>query len=95
MLFYRGGWVDVFEDYVMNVYFMIDIGVNFFTAIVVKEGKEVGQGKRGQVTAGGVLVTDRWEIAKNYLKGFFIIDLISSIPISWMASDFGRFLLIS
>lgn len=30
------------------------------------------------------IITDRWEIAKDYLKFWFWIDLLSSIPYTWI-----------
>ena len=33
---------------------------------------------------GDTLVTDRKEIAKKYLKGYFIVDLVASVPMVWI-----------
>jgi hypothetical protein len=55
-------------DNITDVIFIIDIFINSITAFY-DDNEEV-------------LVTDNKLIIKTYLKGWFIIDLISSVPIS-------------
>lgn len=55
---------ETFENY-MNYLFIIDILVNFFTAYYNKEGE---------------LVKSLKLISFNYVKGFLLLDLLSSIP---------------
>jgi hypothetical protein len=43
----------------------VDVGVNFFMCYWDDDG---------------VLVTSRWKIGCEYLKGYFFIDFVSSIP---------------
>jgi hypothetical protein len=53
---------------IMDISFMIDIIVTFNTGFYKK----------------GYLVMKRKEIVKNYLKTWFLIDLVSSFPYSWV-----------
>eukprot|EP01047_Picozoa_sp_COSAG01_P016705 COSAG01_NODE_862_length_13058_cov_6.823366_15_plen_313_part_00 len=69
-------WFDVFVD----LYFIIDIGVNFRTAFVTKIGN---------------LETRPRQIARHYMQDFFIVDLLSCIPVSYVllivdGGDTGR-----
>ena len=60
---------------VLDVMFITDLVLNFYTAIDVGDGIEI--------------VIDKKEIARRYLRGWFAIDLISSVPfdlILWLAS---------
>lgn len=54
-------------DILIDTLFEIDMILNFHTAIENENGE---------------LVTDRLKIAVSYFKGWFIIDLLSSIPIT-------------
>jgi hypothetical protein len=48
--------------------YIIDVGLNFRTGIVtVSDAPEV--------------ILDGWEIARRYIRGSFIIDFASSVPI--------------
>lgn len=58
----EGGFFVV--DWIIDVLFMIDIVVNFFTAYNDNRGT----------------VYDNCKIVKHYLKTWFIIDLVSTIP---------------
>lgn len=58
--------LDIFEM-VLDYFFIFDIFLNFNVAYK---------------DSTGVLITDWKMIAMNYLKGFFWIDLLTSIPIS-------------
>eukprot|EP01083_Nonionella_stella_P144154 449543_1 len=51
----------------LDVLFIIDLVLNFYTAI------DLGN--------GGELITDKVQIRKMYLKGWFVTDLVSSIPL--------------
>lgn len=53
-------------DYIMDGFFMIDIIVNFNTALINEKGE---------------LVTSRKTIASEYLRGWFWIDFASCAPI--------------
>lgn len=61
---------EAIEDY-MNIFFVIDIFVNFFTVIFDEEGQPI--------------VSKRL-IALDYIKGFFLLDLLSSIPFNLFSS---------
>ena len=50
----------------IDLTFLMDICVNFRTVILDDSGEEV---------------TDLWLIAKNYIGGVFLIDLIATVPI--------------
>ena len=52
-------------DIICSFLFIIDIGLNFCTAIKIR----------------GVTITDHKVIARVYLKSWFIIDFISSLPV--------------
>lgn len=54
-------------DIVIDSIFLIDVMLNFFTAYEDENGE---------------LITEHNRIAKSYLKTWFVIDLMSSIPIS-------------
>ena len=47
--------------------FLIDIILTFFTSVT--DDKQVYE------------ITDKWEIAKKYLKGWFWIDVLSILPL--------------
>lgn len=55
---------------VTDIYFIIDVFLNFFTALPNKYD--------------GTPITDRKIIANSYLKGWFAIDLASSLPIEYI-----------
>ena len=58
---------------IIDVAFMIDIMICFRTTIIDKNGKEI---------------TDVKSIAKEYLKGNFMVDFIAGIPLEYfIASD--------
>jgi len=54
-------------DITIEALFIIDVVLNFFTAFEDENGE---------------LVVTREKIAKSYLKSWFFIDLVSSIPLS-------------
>lgn len=56
-------------DLVINILFLIDIVISFRTSFINSEGEEV---------------RDLKKIAKRYLRGMFIVDLLSSIPYSYL-----------
>jgi hypothetical protein len=56
-------YMDTFVDFV----FIIDMILNFFTAIESDQGEVIG---------------DRKQIIRTYAKSWFLVDLTSSIPIS-------------
>ena len=63
-------WFDAFTD----VYFIIDVGVNFRAAYYDDKG---------------VLVSDAEQIAKMYLTGWFSIDFVSCLPVGYVQYFFG------
>lgn len=52
-------------ELIMNIFFLIDIVINFNTAVI----------------ENNLIIIDRKVIAIKYLKSFFFIDLVSSIPL--------------
>ena len=54
-------------DAIADVCFLIDIVINFSSA------EEID---------GGILLTDRKQLALRYLKSWFLVDAISSVPIN-------------
>lgn len=57
----------VIIDSVFDAIFTVDIVLNFLTAYEDENG---------------MLIIDKKKIAKNYIKAWLLIDLVSSIPIS-------------
>ena len=57
-------------ELIIDGLFMIDIIINFFTPYYDE----------------GILIKDKWKIAKNYLKSWFLIDLIACIPFNLFSS---------
>ncbi|SPQ97074.1 unnamed protein product (mitochondrion) [Plasmodiophora brassicae] len=57
-------------ELVMDSLFVIDIISNFFTAFTIVRGRRAGQ-----------LETRRSEIAKQYMKAWFWLDLVATVPI--------------
>ena len=55
----------------VDIFFLIDILINFNT---------------GYYDSKGELHADRWDIAKNYLKGWFFIDFFSAFPFDLISS---------
>lgn len=60
----------VIFDFIITIIFFFDIFVCFNTGFY----------------SHGVLVRSRWQIFKNYLKGWFWIDAISTIPFNWFVT---------
>jgi hypothetical protein len=54
-------------DYIQDVFFLVDVLINFNTALINDKGE---------------LVTARKTIARVYLKGWFWIDFLSVVPIT-------------
>ena len=52
-------------DLLVDFCFLSDIVVNFLTAYE---------------SSNGLLISDKTLIAKNYLRGWFLLDLFTSIP---------------
>ena len=59
-------------DTIVDVLFFIDIIVNFLSATETKSGK---------------LITDNKAIAKNYITGWFWLDLVACIPFDLLQED--------
>lgn len=58
-------------EFLIDCWFIFEIAMNFITGYYEK----------------GVLVLKFTSIAKNYVQGFFFVDIISSIPISFLSFD--------
>ena len=77
MLPYRIGFSDhvrlwsfwFFFDLCVDIYFATDLVLNFRTAVVTSEGQ---------------LLYKQVDIARAYLKGWFTIDFMSCLPLSYM-----------
>lgn len=55
-------------EVLMDSFFIAEILLNFFTGYYEK----------------GILIMDHRRIFMNYVKGWFIVDLISSLPVSYL-----------
>ena len=60
-------------EYFIDLFFLIDIFINFNTTFMHENG---------------LYETSRCNIALSYLKGYFLIDFISSIPIDKVIIEF-------
>jgi hypothetical protein len=74
MVFFPDSTDKEMAEEIMNIFFGIDIFVNFLTPILMPDGEFMFE-------YGG--------IAENYLKGFFTIDFISSVPFGLMFGGGG------
>ena len=60
-------------DMFVDVFFLLDIILNF------------NMGRLGERSGGGgEYDDDRWSVSKRYLRGFFLFDLVTSIPVSFV-----------
>lgn len=55
----------------MNIFFILDLIISFFYAFHDKDFK---------------LIDDYREISKRYLKGWFLVDLMSCLPLDFIFS---------
>jgi len=60
-----------FDFFFVNSFFILDIFVNFNTGYYSK----------------GLLIMERKRIFVNYLKGAFAVDLVASIPYTWIVGE--------
>ena len=67
--------MDIF-DYFIDVFFLVDLLINFNLA---------------QQLPDGTYEISRVRIAKNYLKGYFSIDFITSFPFGWVLNSDTQF----
>jgi hyperpolarization activated cyclic nucleotide-gated potassium channel 2 len=58
-------------DILVTISFAIDIVIQFNTGFMVRQE----------------MVTDRKVIAKRYLKGWFFLDLLATLPFTWVFSS--------
>eukprot|EP01043_Picozoa_sp_COSAG02_P023529 COSAG02_NODE_1260_length_13563_cov_28.883764_3_plen_1060_part_00 len=65
---------DFWQDAVIDIYFIIDIVIQFRTAYWSRSG---------------VLVTDTRKIRNNYLKGWFLIDFVCVLPLGYVGYIFS------
>ena len=63
-------------DPIVDISFIIDIVINFNTGFV------------RETEAGSEYFTSRKAIAKNYMKGWFFLDIFSCMPIDYI-SNYG------
>lgn len=56
-------------EFTIDCFFMMDLVLNFFTAVYVESD------------TGNMLSSDMCDIAWDYLKHWFLIDLVSSLPV--------------
>ena len=56
---------------IIDICFIVDLLLNFFTTIYIKTG----------VFQGETMTVDMRIIARNYVRSWFVIDFVSSIPI--------------
>ena len=61
-------------DITADVAFMIDLVLNFITV---------------EETTSGLLITDRRLLALSYMKKWFALDLVSSVPVNIVTLQFG------
>jgi hypothetical protein len=59
----------VFE-LLLDLFFCLDVLLNFFT---------------GFHDAGGLYVNSRRQIAGRYLRGWFVLDVLSSVPVDYLS----------
>ena len=53
-------------NYIQTGWFILDVVLNFFTTLAAPEGD---------------IIIDRTKICQSYLQGWFVIDIVSSVPI--------------
>ena len=70
-------WASLIWSTSIDVFFLIDVLINFRTAFHSTPSDEGGDGP-AQVE---VLVTDSWLIFKRYFFSWFIIDILGSLPL--------------
>ena len=63
-------------DLVIDIAFILDVFLNFISAYT---------------TADGAVVYHVKDIAKKYLKGWFWLDLIASVPFNYLEPDTGNY----
>eukprot|EP01043_Picozoa_sp_COSAG02_P021990 COSAG02_NODE_1129_length_14415_cov_828.291911_7_plen_797_part_00 len=56
-------------DMLVDFYFIVDIGVNFRTAVLSSQG---------------IVIIEPREVAKRYVRGWFVIDVLASFPFSYI-----------
>ena len=67
-------------DIVIDVWFLIDIWLNFRTAIKYDDDDE---------NRRDMLEIDPSKVAKRYLKGWFLIDFVSCLPVNYVTYPAG------
>jgi hypothetical protein len=67
----QGGWLAL--DIIFDIFFLVDIFINFRTAY----------------TVAGELETRGGKVCANYLKGWFLMDMVASIPTTIITSLAG------
>ena len=59
-------------EFFLDIYFILDIIINFFKSFRDEKGNNVYSLRL---------------IAVNYLKSFFVLDLLTSIPLGWILDN--------
>ena len=62
-------------DIIIDLLFLADLMLNFFMAYFDEEEE---------------IVTDRRKIVKNYLRSWFILDLVALLPFNYLMQDNGK-----
>lgn len=79
--FYDEGLVGlVIMDALTDIYFILDLGLNFFTGYIDKRGVKILKLKHDHSTAGSPI----WV---HYLRTWFILDLIASLPLQYFIDN--------
>jgi len=87
----NGFWM--WLETVFDMYFLLDICVNFSTAIPRMDTAAEDAADREAVAAGGApkprgtLVVDRAKIARAYAKGWLLIDILAGAPVDYVIQD--------
>ena len=72
--------IQEYIDYGVDFLFLIDLIINFFTAIEKEQNGNL------------IYITKKKLIAKNYLEGWFWVDFIALLPASWIENLLGDYL---
>ena len=72
-------WIDALVD----LFFVLDIGINFRTALVQPTAAAAGRGPREQHD-DRYFLTNPGSIARKYLRGWFTIDCVSCLPMGYL-----------
>ncbi|GAQ90104.1 K+-channel ERG and related proteins [Klebsormidium nitens] len=71
-----GGWLTI--EFLVDVIFLVDVAMNFRTGYVEKQRDEMRDGLR--IIRPQKIVMRPQRVARHYLRTWFAIDLVSSLP---------------